>query len=101
MSFQGPVGVRMAKIAISKGCEVDLLTGLSIEQQCYAQVQLNSYWRIRDGLGGGGGFCGEVDAHLLSTKFLSIIFVGSLGAKICSVHGVLTLMNTPLAHILS
>ena len=34
----GPVGVRMAKIAISRGCEVDLETGLAIEQACYAQV---------------------------------------------------------------
>lgn len=34
----GPVGVRMAKIAISKGSEVDLASGLAIEEQCYAQV---------------------------------------------------------------
>eukprot|EP00095_Tigriopus_kingsejongensis_P007767 maker-scaffold154_size301342-snap-gene-2.19 protein:Tk07767 transcript:maker-scaffold154_size301342-snap-gene-2.19-mRNA-1 annotation:"methylglutaconyl- mitochondrial-like" len=34
----GPVGVKMAKIAINKGNEVDLSTGLSIEEACYAQV---------------------------------------------------------------
>ncbi|XP_014679628.1 PREDICTED: LOW QUALITY PROTEIN: methylglutaconyl-CoA hydratase, mitochondrial-like [Priapulus caudatus] len=35
---QGPVAVRMAKLAIDKGLEVDLSTGLAIEQACYAQV---------------------------------------------------------------
>jgi methylglutaconyl-CoA hydratase len=34
----GPVGVKMAKNAINKGVEVDLSTGLSIEEMCYAQV---------------------------------------------------------------
>lgn len=34
----GPVGVRMAKIAISKGSEVDVASGLAIEEQCYAQI---------------------------------------------------------------
>lgn len=34
----GPVGVKMAKVAISRGIEVDLSTGLSIEEACYAQV---------------------------------------------------------------
>lgn len=34
----GPIGVKMAKVAISKGSEVDLSTGLSIEEACYAQV---------------------------------------------------------------
>lgn len=34
----GPIGVRMAKTAISRGLEVDLGTGLSIEEACYAQV---------------------------------------------------------------
>lgn len=34
----GPVGVRMAKKAIDKGLQVDLNTGLSIEEACYAQV---------------------------------------------------------------
>jgi len=35
---QGPVALRMAKIAINKGSEVDLSSGLAIEQACYAQV---------------------------------------------------------------
>ena len=35
---QGPVALRMAKLAINKGSEVDLSTGLAIEQACYAQV---------------------------------------------------------------
>ncbi|CAL8110829.1 unnamed protein product [Orchesella dallaii] len=34
----GPIGVRMAKIAISRGSEVDLASGLAIEEQCYAQI---------------------------------------------------------------
>ncbi|TMW56040.1 hypothetical protein Poli38472_008688 [Pythium oligandrum] len=34
----GPIGVRMAKEAITKGLEVDLATGMSIERACYAQV---------------------------------------------------------------
>ena len=34
----GPVGVKMAKFAISKGTEVDMTSGLSIEEACYAQV---------------------------------------------------------------
>jgi len=34
----GPIGVKMAKNAITKGVEVDLATGLAIEEACYAQV---------------------------------------------------------------
>ncbi|XP_017027711.1 methylglutaconyl-CoA hydratase, mitochondrial [Drosophila kikkawai] len=34
----GPVGVRMAKLAIDKGMQVDLATGYSIEEICYSQV---------------------------------------------------------------
>ncbi|TNM92462.1 hypothetical protein fugu_019474 [Takifugu bimaculatus] len=35
---QGPIAVRMAKLAINQGMEVDLSTGLAIEEACYAQV---------------------------------------------------------------
>jgi len=35
---QGPIALRMAKLAISKGSEVDLASSLAIEQMCYAQV---------------------------------------------------------------
>nr|XP_033810323.1 methylglutaconyl-CoA hydratase, mitochondrial [Geotrypetes seraphini] len=35
---QGPVAMRMAKLAISQGMEVDLATGLAIEEACYAQT---------------------------------------------------------------
>uniref|UniRef100_A0A914X9C5 Uncharacterized protein n=1 Tax=Plectus sambesii TaxID=2011161 RepID=A0A914X9C5_9BILA len=35
---QGPIALKMAKLAIYKGFEVDLESGLNIEQQCYAQV---------------------------------------------------------------
>lgn len=35
---QGPIALRMAKLAISKGAEVDLASALAIEQMCYAQV---------------------------------------------------------------
>ncbi|KAK2819384.1 hypothetical protein Q5P01_024945 [Channa striata] len=35
---QGPIAIRMAKLAINQGMEVDLSTGLAIEEACYAQV---------------------------------------------------------------
>ncbi|ORZ33003.1 ClpP/crotonase-like domain-containing protein [Catenaria anguillulae PL171] len=35
---QGPVALRMAKWAIDKGTEVDLASGLKVEEMCYAQV---------------------------------------------------------------
>lgn len=35
---QGPIAVRLAKLAINQGMEVDLKTGLEIEEACYAQV---------------------------------------------------------------
>ncbi|XP_061481804.1 methylglutaconyl-CoA hydratase, mitochondrial isoform X4 [Rhineura floridana] len=35
---QGPVAMRVAKLAINQGMEVDLLTGLAIEEACYAQT---------------------------------------------------------------
>uniref|UniRef100_A0A1A9WQK7 Enoyl-CoA hydratase n=1 Tax=Glossina brevipalpis TaxID=37001 RepID=A0A1A9WQK7_9MUSC len=34
----GPIGIRMAKLAVDKGIQVDLTTGYSIEEVCYAQV---------------------------------------------------------------
>ena len=34
----GPVGIKMAKQAINKGMDADLMTALSIEEACYAQV---------------------------------------------------------------
>lgn len=34
----GPIGVRMAKTAISKGMQVDIMSGLAVEQACYAQI---------------------------------------------------------------
>lgn len=34
----GPVGVRMAKRAISKGIQVDLNSGCCIEEDCYSQI---------------------------------------------------------------
>uniref|UniRef100_A0A7N8XZY6 AU RNA binding protein/enoyl-CoA hydratase n=1 Tax=Mastacembelus armatus TaxID=205130 RepID=A0A7N8XZY6_9TELE len=38
INSQGPIAVRMAKLAINQGMEVDLSTGLAIEEACYAQV---------------------------------------------------------------
>ena len=35
---QGPLAVRMAKQAINKGIEVDLQTGLDVEEGCYDTV---------------------------------------------------------------
>lgn len=34
----GPVGIKMAKMAINKGLEVDMNTGCAIEESCYARV---------------------------------------------------------------
>lgn len=34
----GPIGVQMAKLSVSKGLEVPLESGLAFEQTCYAQV---------------------------------------------------------------
>jgi len=34
----GPVAIKMAKLAINKGSEIDLTSGLAFEQTCYAQV---------------------------------------------------------------
>ncbi|KAM6216142.1 methylglutaconyl-CoA hydratase, mitochondrial [Rhynchocyon petersi] len=37
-SPQGPIAMRVAKLAINQGMEVDLVTGLAIEEACYAQI---------------------------------------------------------------
>lgn len=34
----GPIGVKMAKLSINKGMQVDLGTAMAIEETCYAQV---------------------------------------------------------------
>jgi len=34
----GPIGVQMAKLAVNMGMEVDLASGLAIEEACYARV---------------------------------------------------------------
>ncbi|QQP58362.1 Methylglutaconyl-CoA hydratase_ mitochondrial [Caligus rogercresseyi] len=34
----GPIGVKMSKVAVNKGMDVDLGSGLAIEEACYAQV---------------------------------------------------------------
>lgn len=36
----GPIAIRMAKLAINKGVEVDLSNGLLIEEACYAQTTM-------------------------------------------------------------
>uniref|UniRef100_A0ABI7Z5N6 Uncharacterized protein n=1 Tax=Felis catus TaxID=9685 RepID=A0ABI7Z5N6_FELCA len=35
---QGPVAIKMAKLAINQGMEIDLVTGFAIEEACYAQT---------------------------------------------------------------
>jgi len=35
---QGPIAVRMAKTAVNRGMQVDLMSGLAVEQACYAQI---------------------------------------------------------------
>lgn len=37
--FQGPLAVKLAKIAIAHGSEMELNNGLRLEQQCYGQVK--------------------------------------------------------------
>uniref|UniRef100_A0A8C5LGU2 AU RNA binding methylglutaconyl-CoA hydratase n=1 Tax=Leptobrachium leishanense TaxID=445787 RepID=A0A8C5LGU2_9ANUR len=39
---QGPIALRMAKLSINQGIEVDLATGLAIEEACYAQENVNN-----------------------------------------------------------
>jgi methylglutaconyl-CoA hydratase len=34
----GPLGVRMAKLAVNKGLQVDMATGSAIEELCYARL---------------------------------------------------------------
>merc|ERR1719334_1941334 len=36
--LQGPIALKMAKIAIDRGMDVDLESGFNLEKQCYAQV---------------------------------------------------------------
>eukprot|EP01112_Ceratiomyxa_fruticulosa_P014869 TRINITY_DN4312_c0_g1_i1.p1 TRINITY_DN4312_c0_g1~~TRINITY_DN4312_c0_g1_i1.p1 ORF type:complete len:303 (+),score=65.70 TRINITY_DN4312_c0_g1_i1:65-973(+) len=38
MLKNGPIALRMAKIAIDKGMDMDIQSGMILEQQCYAQV---------------------------------------------------------------
>lgn len=38
MLQNGPVALKMAKVAINRGMETDINTGLAIEGACYAQV---------------------------------------------------------------
>lgn len=35
---QGPIAVKMAKLAVDRGAQLDLASGLAFEQTCYAQV---------------------------------------------------------------
>lgn len=34
----GPIAVRMAKIAVQEGMQMDKSSGMTLEQQCYAQI---------------------------------------------------------------
>ncbi|XP_031503398.1 probable enoyl-CoA hydratase 2, mitochondrial isoform X1 [Nymphaea colorata] len=45
ISQKGPLAVRMAKIAINKGMEMDLSSGMQVEEDCYERV-LNSKDRL-------------------------------------------------------
>ncbi|XP_071587551.1 methylglutaconyl-CoA hydratase, mitochondrial isoform X12 [Heliangelus exortis] len=55
---QGPVAMRVAKLAINQGMEVDLVTGLAIEEACYAQI-----------LSGISGMLRRAGYKALSTKW--------------------------------
>lgn len=35
---KGPIALRMAKLAINHGSQLDLVNGLAFEKACYAQV---------------------------------------------------------------
>jgi len=58
----GPVALRLAKAAISLGSELDLVSGLRVEEACYAQVGRGC---TRVGQGGfkGGQQCGCAQAE--------------------------------------
>lgn len=38
LCLKGPVAMRMAKVALNHGADVDLANGMAIEKACYAQV---------------------------------------------------------------
>ncbi|KAI0230903.1 Methylglutaconyl-CoA hydratase, mitochondrial [Lamellibrachia satsuma] len=40
IAMNGPIALRLAKLAITKGFEVDLATGLQIEEACYSQSHI-------------------------------------------------------------
>eukprot|EP00252_Welwitschia_mirabilis_P027060 TRINITY_DN9146_c0_g1_i1.p1 TRINITY_DN9146_c0_g1~~TRINITY_DN9146_c0_g1_i1.p1 ORF type:complete len:335 (+),score=76.55 TRINITY_DN9146_c0_g1_i1:29-1033(+) len=42
---KGPLAVKMAKLAINQGCEVDMVSGMFIEESCYMEL-LNSKDRL-------------------------------------------------------
>lgn len=73
----GPVALRLAKAAISLGSELDLASGLRVEEACYAQVgpapERTSRRSAEQGCGGEGAMAG-VCAHgrLLSTRSASL-----------------------------
>ncbi len=35
---QGPIAIKMAKIAIDRGAELDIASGLAMEQTCYGNI---------------------------------------------------------------
>ncbi|XP_075344876.1 methylglutaconyl-CoA hydratase, mitochondrial-like [Mycteria americana] len=43
---QGPLAIRVAKLAINQGTEVNLVTGFATEEACYAQVYYSNKRRI-------------------------------------------------------
>ena len=38
IASQAPLALKMAKLAINKGIEVDIMSGMNVEKLCYAQV---------------------------------------------------------------
>ncbi len=74
----GPVALRLAKAAISLGSELDLASGLRVEEACYAQVgpapERTSRRSAEQGCGGKEQWQVCVCAHgrLLSTRSASL-----------------------------
>ncbi|XP_034502650.1 methylglutaconyl-CoA hydratase, mitochondrial isoform X3 [Ailuropoda melanoleuca] len=69
---QGPVAMRVAKLAINQGMEVDLVTGLAIEEACYAQM--NPQGSVR-----AGRLTGRIDAEDSPTHIHQVVGVGPCG----------------------
>ncbi|XP_034502652.1 methylglutaconyl-CoA hydratase, mitochondrial isoform X5 [Ailuropoda melanoleuca] len=86
---QGPVAMRVAKLAINQGMEVDLVTGLAIEEACYAQM--NPQGSVR-----AGRLTGRIDAEDSPTHIHQVVGVGPCGPHARSASLVRQGCQTPI-----